>query len=349
MALGRTNVGGSGSKVKLDGEKITTKLELTSYKGSNPLEVGRDGEIIPVNTLLLSDLELLNGAPEVTVDGVAVEETLALESIGAEFDIGALPYNFYQGAAVVCDDCIHLLSSNAGSANYNAHYKFDGTEWTSVSTLPYDAYGLGALVDSGEICIFGGGDSTKFYGKKFRRWDGSVWNEESTMPEKFSLGVIYKGEIHVLGTNKGHYKWSDGAWTSVSTMPYTAAGTSYIAKVYNDEIHVLGVSGSTNATTHYKFDGTAWTQLEDVPFTLGAVIGDVYKGEIHIITSVNSSTERMHCKWNGAEWKQLSKVAYSPRSGRAVAFRNRLHYMGSSSNDNYKKHFAHKIVYDKEV
>ena len=62
---------------------------------------------------------------------------------------------------------IHILGSNSGeSGTPKKHYKWDGSSWTSVSTLPYYFYNGSAVVLNNEIHILGGGSSgtlTKHY------------------------------------------------------------------------------------------------------------------------------------------------------------------------------------------
>ena len=63
-----------------------------------------------------------------------------------------LPYRFSGSAAVVYDGEIHILKDTK-------HYKWNGSSWTSVSTLPYELYGGSAVVYNNEIHILGGYDT----------------------------------------------------------------------------------------------------------------------------------------------------------------------------------------------
>ena len=122
-----------------------------------------------------------------------------------------LPYDFYWGSAVVYNGEIHILGGRGGT---DKHYKWNGSSWTSVSTLPYPFYYGSAVVYNGEIHILGG----------------------------------YSGGG---GGNTKHYKWNGSSWTSVSTLPYELYGGS--AVVYNNEIHILGGYDTDNRTNHYSF------------------------------------------------------------------------------------------------
>ena len=117
-----------------------------------------------------------------------------------------MPYNFYNGSAVVLNNEIHILGS--GDSGYTNHYKYDGSTWTEVSTLPYNFYDGSAVVHNNEIHILGSGDSSGY--TNHYKYDGSTWTNVSTLPYNFCYGsaVVYKDKIHILGGNlnyKNHY------------------------------------------------------------------------------------------------------------------------------------------------
>ena len=178
--------------------------------------------------------------------------------------VSTLPYNFYYGSAVVYNNEIHILGSY-NSSYRTAHYKFDGSSWTSVSTLPYDFYYGSAVVYNNEIHILGSNNYPTYHYK----WDGTSWTSISTLPCNFYLGsaVVYNNEIHILGGNDividtdseldipapdafdTYYKYKDANWVKVLDLPYYPFNSGS-AVLYNDEIHMLGGSGSS--TAHYK-------------------------------------------------------------------------------------------------
>ena len=111
------------------------------------------------------------------------------------------PYDFYYGSAVVLNGEIHILGGYDSDV-FRKHYKWDGSSWTSVSTLPYKFFHASAVLLNGEIHILGSvntGDNTKHY-----KWDGSSWTEVSTLPYKFYDGsaVLLNGVIHIFGGNR---------------------------------------------------------------------------------------------------------------------------------------------------
>ena len=101
-----------------------------------------------------------------------------------------LPYNFYNGSAVVYNNEIHILGSSDSSINTTKHYKYNGSSWTSVSTLPYNFNYGSAVVHNNEIHILGGGNGqTKHY-----KYNGSSWTSVSTLPYNFYYGsaVVFR-------------------------------------------------------------------------------------------------------------------------------------------------------------
>ena len=197
---------------------------------------------------------------KITIDGTLFRGTLDVKTLGKKwmtFDNQLcenvyLPYSFYQGSAVIYNGEIHILGGGDNSGNYTKHYKWNGSTWTSVSTLPYNFYQGSAVIYNGEIHILGGGGgSTKHY-----KWNGSTWTSVSTLPYNFQYGsaVIYNGEIHILGSDNSinytkHYKWNGSTWISVSTLPYDFYRGS--AVIYNGEIHIMGsYSSSSNAAKY---------------------------------------------------------------------------------------------------
>ena len=137
-----------------------------------------------------------------------------------------LPYYYINGSSVVYNDEIHILGSYF-YADYphtgTKHYKYNGSTWTEVSTLPYYSYGTDssfAVVYKDEIHILGNSginrqsdanNSTKHY-----KYNGSTWTEVDTLPRLINGGssLVYKNDIYMLG---GYESYSRGSviseWT----------------------------------------------------------------------------------------------------------------------------------------
>ena len=278
----------------------------------------------------------------ISIDGVPYEEdTLVLQTdeIIANLSMSTLPYDFYWGSAVVYNNEIHILSS--GASGKTAHYKFNGSTWTSVSTLPYEFYYGCAVVYNNEIHILGGRYNSDTY-KYHYKYNGTTWTSVSTLPYEFYYGsaVVLNNEIHILGSGdsnyyKYHYKYNGTTWTSVSTLPYEFYYGS--AVVLNNEIHILG-SGSGNYTKHYKYNGSTWTSVSTLPYRFYYGCAVVYNNEIHILGGNGGNTA--HYKYNGNTWTQVSTLPYRFYWGSAVVLNNEIHIMGSYDSSSYKYHYS---------
>ena len=177
-------------------------------------------------------------------------------NIGGYPKTGSISYS----AAVVYKNEIHMLGGiyRGSDTSYSKyHYKYDGTSWSKVSTLPYSFYNGCAVVYNDEIHILGSGDTS--YTKRHYKYDGTSWSNVSTLPYDFYNGcaVVYHNEIHILGSKKSsyskyHYKYDGTSWSKVSTLPYVFCDGG--AVVYNDEIHILN-SSKTPYRFHYRIRG----------------------------------------------------------------------------------------------
>ena len=177
-------------------------------------------------------------------------------NIGGYPKTGSISYS----AAVVYKNEIHMLGGiyrGNGTSYSKYHYKYDGTSWSNVSTLPYSFYNGCAVVYNDEIHILGSKDSS--HTRDHYKYDGTSWSKVSTLPYDFYNGcaVVYHNEIHILGgyyapEARYHYKFDGTNWESVTTLPYVFCDGG--AVVYNDEIHILN-SSKTPYRFHYRIRG----------------------------------------------------------------------------------------------
>lgn len=286
---------------------------------------------------------------EITDDWATIANNVANGTATTKYGIGAfktlelgavyLPYKLYDGCAVVCNEEIHIMGGTDGTSIANTnHYKWNGTEWVSVSTLPYKFYGL-AVVYNNEIHILGGTDSTT----KHYKWNGSSWAEVSTLPYDFYGGsvVVYNNEIHILGgTNSktNHYKWDGTEWVSTSTLPYEMFLASAI--VYNNEIHILGSYSGSHDTKHYKWDGSTWTEVSTLPYIFNEGSAVMYNNEIHILGSSHYKHRTEHYKYDGSTWTKVSTLPYSFYYSNAIVCNGTIHMLGGNG-DSGSNHYQY--------
>ena len=265
-------------------------------------------------------------------------------SVGATkmLDIGAkdLPYAFYRASAVVYNNEIHILGSY-DSANRTAHYKWNGSEWVSVSTLPYEFFNGSGIVYNGEIHILGG----EYGNTNHYKWDGSAWTSVSTLPHPLYLGgaVVYNDEIHILGNgttayNTAHYKWDGSNWTSMSTLPYSFSVQT--AVVYNHEIHIMGSTNVNTRNYHYKWNPTdGWVSAGTLPYKMQNGIVVVCDNEIHIMGSYYDPRSK-HYRYDGNKWTYTSALPYELFEGSGIVYNGEIHILGGSSNKSAFYYFS---------
>lgn len=242
-----------------------------------------------------------------------------------------IPYNYYRSQCVIYNNELHILGSRNDSDS-TKHYKYDGSNWTEVSTLPYnfDNIGKHVVIYNNEIHILGGINSdvsTKHY-----KFDGTSWTEVSTLPYSFynSSAVVYNNEIHILGSGDSsnytkHYKFDGSTWSEVSTLPYSFYGG--IALVYNNELNIFS-SYTSNCTSHYKFNSSdnTWVSVSNLPYDCSYGYGLVYNNEVHIFCGYDN--EYGHIKYNGTDWEELSNVPINiNETGGAILYNNNIHLL----------------------
>lgn len=160
---------------------------------------------------------------------------------------------------------IHIL----GGYNGRGHYKWNGSSWTQVSTLP-DVFCLRvpAVVFQDEIHIFGGYNiaSNWIYSYHYK-WDGSSWTKLTDTP--FVSGNCYafviNNNIHILGSSstestssrRAHYRWDGRVYTQVSTLPINSYSLDYLAFLYNNKIYLC----KDNTNVFYVWNGSSWSSF----------------------------------------------------------------------------------------
>ena len=275
--------------------------------------------------------------PTVTIDGTAVSGNLALVSDVRDVVLDIYPQcSFYNGFTVALNGEIHVFGHDVTHTStlidITQHCKWNGTTWTSASTLPSNMQYGSAVVLNNEIHLI--------YNLNHYKWNGSSWTSVSTLPYSFSSGhlVTFNNEIHAIGssgeyTKRAHYKWNGTAWTSVSSLPIVFYGGGGVV-VYNNEIHILGGSPGYY-TDHYKWNGLSWTSVETLPFNCnnGASVC-IKNGEIHVVTF------KSHYKYNGTTWDTLNDLPYKFNNNGLVVMDGTIYLLGYYD-------YSDSIIYNK--
>ena len=284
--------------------------------GKNKTRLQQNNTDLQAIKVTVEGLPVLPTPQIVTIDGVQHSEDLAFESTPCAITLPEMtsPNRMKNGSAIALNGEIHVLGYYESTYTVGKnHYKFNGTSWTQVSTLPYYFGSGSAVVLNGEIHILGGVQygSAGDYVKNHYKFNGTSWTQVSTLPYGFAFGsaVVLNGEIHILGgsgNGTSHYKFNGTSWTQVSTLPYAFYNGS--AVVLNGEIHILGSSSSTNYTKHYKFNGTSWTEVSTLPIEQDNSRQRfiVLNNEIHYYTGTPGNTMNVY-KFNNGVWSLYQK------------------------------------------
>lgn len=165
---------------------------------------------------------------------------------------------------VVCGGEIHILGgSDADLEESSNHYKWNGSSWELVSTMPV-RLGVSdcSVVLNNEIYILSynglsGSDS-------LLKWDGSEWIQVGTLPYSFTGGaaVVFDGEIHIFGgrfSPSTHYKWDGNAWIALSNIPFDLVYGHAI--VFGHEMHILGSETGHGAWMHVSSEAARYREV----------------------------------------------------------------------------------------
>ena len=110
---------------------------------------------------------------------------------------------------IVWNDAIHILGGIVSSENRTKHYKYNGSSWERVSTLPYELQNNDIVILNNEIHIFCGEKINSIFHYKY---DGSSWIKLSSFGNRqfyYGEAAVINKNIHIFGgdgiTNKSHY------------------------------------------------------------------------------------------------------------------------------------------------
>ena len=150
----------------------------------------------------------------------------------------------YGDAAVVYDNAIHILGGKYSSTS-TYDYKFDGSSWTKVSTLPYGFNNGSAVVYNNEIHILGGDYSTDTPTKHYAT---------HTVPNNYSGTkiAIYQNPSNAAGVYATNF---------ISGVPITGENNKFPSGF--DDVYYIDDSGNVEESPTYYGDGTQWIKLKN--------------------------------------------------------------------------------------
>ena len=285
--------------------------------------------------MAMFNADLAGGGSSVEIDGVAYDGDLKLEKTVRNVSLPNLPFNFYQGSAVVHDGEIHIFSS--------VHYKFNGTEWVEVSTLPISVSSHNQVVEyKGKIYLL--------VGKNFYVWDDSTWTALTPPPYYSNYEPIWKSivcldRIYIFGTrsngsNSEIYYYENGTWTSTGYSIGHAHDSATFA-TDGEYMYIVGYGdGSLGTTNILKYNGrTSSANLtSSMPYRLRQACTEFVDGELHIYGTLTKKSVDSHYVYDYSfahyvfrnyEWIQLDDIPHASGGGTSVLFDNCACIIGS--------------------
>lgn len=275
---------------------------------------------------------------EIIFNGVSVWQSV--------LNLKKLPYSFYFGSAVVYQNEIHILGGY-DSANYKKHYKFNGTNWVSVGTLPVQVNNDYAVVCNDDLYIIGypSGSSTRYLYK----YNGSSWSNMGSLPFILYEGVVVvlNNYIHIIQKNgiaDGHYRYNGSSWESLAIPTNKTSGSK--AVVWNNSIYLMGGTDLPYQTYIYDPLTNIWTKFgKNNPhygFARGSVV--IYNNQIHQLGGFLSSNDIKtdHYALN-ENWIKQSTLPYQFYDGCAVVYKNKIIILGAYTSGvgaDYSKNIA---------
>lgn len=216
------------------------------------------------------------------------------------------------------------------------HYKWDGIQWSEVSTLPIKAGSSYDIIDfNNEIHMMGSYEIRKHY-----KWDGNNWTELETLPFTSNISVVFNNEIHSFNYKK-HYKWDGNNWTELNEIPFGTEIKS--AVVFNNEIHVMIKNNTYPYFRHYKWNGNTWELLyefagfsDNNAFKLIVLNNELKVTGCSIYYTSSGSSTNWYLgspifRWNGIKWihENISNGRYMGSAGNFVVLKNKAYLLNS--------------------
>jgi hypothetical protein len=184
-----------------------------------------------------------------------------------------------EGSTVVYNNEIHILG---GDNNPTKHYKWNGSQWVSASTLPYNFIKGSAVVLNNEIHILGGvigSTRTKHY-----KWDGSQWVSVSTLPCYFFGGsaVVLNSEIHILGGESEGAKLSHSSLLILNNHLFVNDQPVNAENILTEE-QMKKLNNSAKELTSTLTAGSMILIFKDASITSDTIVDNVLTSEYGVI------------------------------------------------------------------
>ena len=322
---GADTVEGSVAKAVKNAKEYTDTKDLAMSTRVDDIEAGMKPYVESVKEEYIEDFNFISNLPYEFCD----------MNFSDGLDLG--------GCSLMFNNELHIIGSSINE-NSNKHYKynFDSKEWTSVSTLPLSIENAGFNPVMKDTIIEYKNEMYWFIGNTYYKFNNTTqeWEEVNNSTFNFDgiypLPLVYRDELYVLlitssnGNTKSLKKYNDTdkTWSTVVSFDNNFASYDYtMAKVFNDEIHILGLSSSDNVI-HYKYDGSTLIEVDnnlskDCINRFYASL-QVYNDKLYLYDFSG------YYEYNGSAWND--KIQYTNLLKDTVVYNNSLYAIGFKNN-----------------
>jgi photosystem II stability/assembly factor-like uncharacterized protein len=188
---------------------------------------------------------------------------LSLDSEGSAVLRANESYAWQQVESMTTSDLsdVAMLSASDGWAVGGSTFlHWDGTSWTPESTTPPGFYNSVSMVSATDGWAVGGEG-------KVARWNGSSWQEFTTLPGEPSLSgvdAVAAGDVWMVGDDGLILHWDGGTLSAVASP--VDDRLMQVHMVSADEGYIVGFDFDPIDGVILRWDGSAWTE-ETIPDT----------------------------------------------------------------------------------
>lgn len=193
-----------------------------------------------------------------------------------------LPIPIGAGTAEVWNDSIYFFGGAnrwAGTIRYPRIYKFDGSSWSYLDSIPdNNVWDVESVLAGDDVYLLAGWPSGAPSIRKYNLPNGG-WTYLNSSPNASPYGSTAEhlnGFIYLFNRvgNVHEYDIANNSWST--RMPNATPGYDLSSVLYQDEVYIAGFYDST----FYKYSPAAdnWMQLANTPYQIAGcamgVIGD---------------------------------------------------------------------------
>ena len=160
--------------------------------------------------------------------------------------------------------------------NLSNIWRWDGSTWTQLGSLPFLVYALDYLDDGTGVALFAAGGTTSGVGR-VARWNGTSWldvgpalpNPPITMASVTFGGspqLYIGGSPNFLGTNS-QAVWNGSAWVAVPGLNEYVRSLRAFDPGTGEKLYAANLDANSPSSL-YEFDGANWTTVGGWPTSI---------------------------------------------------------------------------------